>query len=121
MAFGLEYPAVFNAAKLADSAIDGTQVITWGLRTCFGPQWPCEEFVEGRVAADVGLHRFLHVDAVMPDETANYPGGKAAGARTGELSGEYGNELFRQQILMEDGETVKHAGHLDIRIENYSV
>ena len=53
-----------------------------------------------RVASDIGLDSFLHVDAVMPDEAADYPRSEVAEARAGELSRKYGNELFRQQILM---------------------
>jgi len=111
VALGLEDLVALDAPELADGAVDRAEVV--GIRQRAGARFerPGEEFVEARVAGNVRVGGFGHVDAVAPDEPADHAGGESAGPGAGELAGQHGERLLGDQVLGQNGEAVGHGGN----------
>lgn len=109
---GLEDLVAFDRAELADRAVDRTEEVGIAERPGAFAQRTGEEFVETAVGGDVGICRFVHVHAVAPDEPADEARCQRAGLGAGELAGEGGEGLFRQQVLGKNGEAIGHLKSL---------
>ena len=121
MALGLQDVVVVDRAELADRAVDRADEIGVGQRTHAILQRTREELVEARVAGDVGVGRFIHVDAVLADEPADQAGRHLASAVAGDAPGEGGQRLLRHDVLRQYFETVGHDGSplLLVMMANY--
>ena len=110
VALGLEDLVLVDAAELADAAIDGADVVGLRQRTGIGAQCAREKVVEARVVRDVRVQRLIHVDVVAADEPADQTRGHGAAFGASDAAGKIGQRSFWEQILRQDGKTVRHDG-----------
>ena len=68
-----------------------------------------EEFIEACVAGGIGVDRLAHVDVVAANKPADEMGGQRAGLGAGEFACQRGKQLFRQNILWQYGEAIRHG------------
>lgn len=110
MAFGLEHPAVFNRAKLADRAVGWAQHRAWGFIQRAGAvfEGAGEEGVEVLVGGEVFHQRLGHVHLVALGEPGCEGILEPAHAALGNAAGQARQQVVRQQVLAEDKQLLFH-------------
>ena len=105
---GLHQLIALHRTKLANGAIDRTNQLRAGQRTCPVLQGTGEKIVEGGVTGDVRLGRLSHVDAVTAHKPGDQLRRQPSTAGAGNPPGQSRQDLLRDQVLRQHCKTVGH-------------
>ncbi|OIQ71644.1 hypothetical protein GALL_467360 [mine drainage metagenome] len=106
---GLENLLTLKAAKLADGPIHRANQAGRSQRPHTRGQFTGEKIIKSGVTGDVRVGCLKHVDPVALHKPGNQAGRQGTEPSPGQVPCQQGEPLLGQQVLWQDGETVRHG------------